>query len=769
MKYANVIVDISLEKLDRTFQYRVPEALEASLEAGMQVRVPFGNGGRVLTAYVVELTDECEWDPARMKELLGIVEKGIALEGQLIALASWMKRMYGSTMNQALKTVLPVRRAVQEKVRRRIVLAVSKEEAESCRAVLSRKHQTARLRLLEALLETGREDRQEADGQEAQEQTAGRVGGWLDYSTALKELGITAQTVKALSEAGILRVETDTMLRNPVKPSDVKAHPVTLYPAQQAAVDGILSRARQGDRRPSLIHGVTGSGKTEIYMELIAAVLEEGRQAIVLIPEIALTFQTVLRFYRRFGDQVSILHSRLSAGERYDQLERARKGEVRVMIGPRSALFTPFDRLGIIVIDEEHEGSYKSETAPRYHARETAIERARMSGAFVVLGSATPSVDSYEKARTGAYQLYELPMRAPGRELPETEIIDLREELRLGNRSIFSARLKELMEDRLKKGQQVMLFLNRRGYAGFVSCRACGHVIKCPHCDVALSLHGGGRMVCHYCGYQQAAVKSCPSCGSSYIGAFRAGTQQVAELAGKEFPGARVLRMDFDTTKQKGGHEKILEAFARHEADILVGTQMIVKGHDFPGVTLVGILAADLSLYAGDYRASERTFQLLTQAAGRAGRGSERGTAVIQTYSPEHYSVQTAAAQDYQGFFEQEMAYRSLMQYPPAAHLMALYLMSEKEEELEAGAKLVRALAQEAAGKTAGSGRLQLIGPADAGLARLKDVYRKVLYLKSADLSALLSVKEKLEPELVREERLRALNIQFDMDPVNPF
>ena len=439
------------------------------------------------------------------------------------------------------------------------------------------------------------------------------------------------------------------------------------------------------------------------------------------------------------------------------------------MIGPRSALFTPFDRLGIIVIDEEHEGSYKSETAPRYHARETAIERARMSGAFVVLGSATPSVDSYEKARTGAYQLYELPMRAPGRELPETEIIDLREELRLGNRSIFSARLKELMEDRLKKGQQVMLFLNRRGYAGFVSCRACGHVIKCPHCDVALSLHGGGRMVCHYCGYQQAAVKSCPSCGSSYIGAFRAGTQQVAELAGKEFPGARVLRMDFDTTKQKGGHEKILEAFARHEADILVGTQMIVKGHDFPGVTLVGILAADLSLYAGDYRASERTFQLLTQAAGRAGRGSERGTAVIQTYSPKHYSVQTAAAQDYKGFFEQEMAYRSLMQYPPAAHLMALYLMSEKEEELEAGAKLVRALAQEAAGKTAGSGRLQLIGPADAGLARLKDVYRKVLYLKSADLSALLSVKEKLEPELVREERLRALNIQFDMDPVNPF
>lgn len=776
MKYANVIVDISLEKLDRTFQYRVPEELEDALSVGMQVLVPFGNGSRRLTAYVVELTEECEWDPERVKEIIGIAEKGIRLEGQLIALASWMRRVYGSTMNQALKTVLPVRRAVQEKVKRRIVLAVSGKEAEEYREILKRKNQKARLRLLEALL--------------AEE----NQGEGLDYGSALKSLHITAQTVKALEEAGILRVETDTVFRNPVRPSEVQPHPVELYPQQRAAAAGILARAAAGDKRPSLIHGVTGSGKTEIYMELIAAVLEEGKQAIVLIPEIALTFQTVLRFYRRFGDQVSILHSRLSAGERYDQFERARTGQVRVMIGPRSALFTPFDRLGIIVIDEEHEGSYKSETAPRYHARETAVERARMSGAFVVLGSATPSVDSYEKARTGEYQLYELPARVPGRELPETEIVDLREELRLGNRSIFSARLKELMEDRLAKGQQVMLFLNRRGYAGFVSCRACGHVIKCPHCDIALSLHGGGRMLCHYCGYQQEAVKKCPSCGSAYIGAFRAGTQQVAEQVQREFPGARVLRMDYDTTRQKGGHEKILEAFSRGEADILVGTQMIVKGHDFPGVTLVGILAADLSLYAGDYRASERTFQLLTQAAGRAGRGREKGVAVIQTYSPEHYSIRTAAAQDYEEFFRQEMAYRSLMHYPPAAHLMALYLTSEDQEELEAGAVILRRLALEAVrrvavprneglgsagerqrtdeglrGEPGENGGIQVIGPADAGLTKLKDMYRKVLYLKCKSLAALLSWKENIEPELARESGLQALNIQFDMDPVNPF
>ncbi len=570
MKFANIIVDISLEKLDRTFQYRIPEELQGVLKEGMQVRVPFGNGGRTLTGYVLELTDTCQWDEGKLKPILGLAEKGIRLEGQLIALAAWMRRTYGSTMNQALKTVLPVKKSVQEKISRKVRLAVSREEAEAALAEMERKHQTARVRILKALLDQAGQDRQSGQGE-------------LDYGTAQKELGLTAATARKLTELGLIRMESDTIFRNPIRPSEVQAHPFTLYPAQQAIVDDVVARTAAGDLRPSLIHGVTGSGKTEVYMELIAAVLEQGKEAIVLIPEIALTFQTVLRFYRRFGDQVSIIHSKLSAGERYDQFERARRGEVKVMIGPRSALFTPFSHLGIIVIDEEHEGSYKSENAPRYHAREAAIERARMCGAYVVLGSATPSVDSYERSREGIYQLYELPLRVENRAMPGTEVVDLREELRMGNRSIFSARLKELMEDRLGKGQQIMLFLNRRGYAGFVSCRACGHVIKCPHCDVSLSLHGGGRMVCHYCGYQTRAAKKCPSCGSAYIGAFRAGTQQVAEAAAKAFPGARILRMDFDTTRQKGGHERILEAFSKKQADILVGTQMIVKGHDFPG------------------------------------------------------------------------------------------------------------------------------------------------------------------------------------------
>lgn len=744
MKFANIIVDISLEKLDRTFQYRVPEELQGILKEGMQVRIPFGNGGRTLTGYVLELTDTCEWDEKKLKPILGLAEKGIRLEGQLIALAAWMRRTYGSTMNQALKTVLPVKKSVQEKISRKVRLAVTREEAEAALAEMERKHQTARVRIIKALLE--------------------QTGQDMDYAAAQKELGLTAATARKLMELGLIRIESDTIFRNPVRPSEVQAHPFTLYPAQQAIVEDVAARAAAGDLRPSLIHGVTGSGKTEVYMELIAAVLEQGKEAVVLIPEIALTFQTVLRFYRRFGDQVSIIHSKLSAGERYDQFERARRGEVKVMIGPRSALFTPFPRLGVIVIDEEHEGSYKSENAPRYHAREAAIERARMCGAFVVLGSATPSVDSYERTKEGLYRLYELPLRVENRAMPETEVVDLREELRMGNRSIFSARLKELMEDRLRKGEQIMLFLNRRGYAGFVSCRACGHVIKCPHCDVSLSLHHGGRMVCHYCGYQTVQPKKCPSCGSAYIGAFRAGTQQVAEAAAKTFPGARILRMDFDTTRQKGGYERILEAFSKKQADILVGTQMIVKGHDFPGVTLVGALAADLSLYAGDYRAAERTFQLLVQAAGRAGRGTTPGTAVIQTYSPDHYSIETAADQDYKAFFEKEMAFRRMMNYPPAAHLMALYLMSEDEEALNRGAVRLKALAMSHTRQ-----EIALIGPSDAGLSKLKDVYRKVLYLKCTEMNYLTEWKGWLEAVLPKERQLSTFNIQFDMDPVNPF
>ena len=436
------------------------------------------------------------------------------------------------------------------------------------------------------------------------------------------------------------------------------------------AVKQIFREWKEQEPRPVLLFGVTGSGKTQVYMRLIQQVIQEGKQAIVLIPEIALTYQTVRRFYAMFGDKVSVLNSKLSQGERYDQFKRAKRGEVQVMVGPRSALFTSFSNLGLIVIDEEHESTYKSENTPRYHARETAIQRARMEHANVVMGSATPSLSAYSRAESEVSS-GEIECRYEERPLPQVSIVDLREELKKGNRSVLSTELKASLSETLRKKEQAMLFLNRRGYAGFVSCRACGHVMKCPHCDVSLSEHNGRRLICHYCGYETVKPQVCPSCGSPHIGGFKAGTQQIEKVLEKDFPEARVLRMDFDTTRTKDSYEKD-GSFSRHEADILVGTQMIVKGHDFPDVTLVGVIAADLSLNMDDYHCGERTFQLLTQAVGRAGRGVKPGHAVIQTYQPEHYSIRAAATQDYAEFYKEEMGYRLLMDYPPAAHIMTI-------------------------------------------------------------------------------------------------
>ena len=455
---------------------------------------------------------------------------------------------------------------------------------------------------------------------------------------------------------------------------------------------------------------------------------------------------------------MSLIHSRMSQGERYDQFERAKEGKISVMIGPRSALFTPFPRLGLILIDEEHEDSYKSEKTPCYHARETAIQRGKMEGAFVVMGSASPSVESYYKAETGAYRLVRLEQRYGGSTLPDVSIVDLREELKTGNRSVFSSLLTGKIQERLKKKEQVILFLNRRGYSGFVTCRSCGHVMKCPHCDVSLTSHRNGRLICHYCGYETADVQKCPVCGSPYIGGFRAGTQQIESLVLKSFPGAKVLRMDADTTRRKDDHEKILSAFGRGEADILIGTQMIVKGHDFPRVTLVGVLAADLSLCSGDYRAGEKTFQLLLQAVGRAGRGERPGEAVIQTYHPDHYCIQAAAAQDYDWFYQEEMAYRSLMDYPPRAAMAAVRGAGKEEEILTRAMDYCRKYIERIyPGKD-----LTLIGPAPESVAKVQDMYRRVLYMRHQDREILVKIKNALEKYIEVNRGFRNIYIQYD-------
>ena len=713
------------------------------LQIGMEVIVPFGRSNRETKGYVVGFSQTTEYDAAKMKEVLCIAKDSVAIESRLVNLAAWMKDYYGGTMIQALKTVIPIKKQEKARKKRYIRLCVDVEAGRQRLEHYLHLNQRARARLLAALLD---EPRQE-------------------YELVTKKLNVTRTVVRALEEQGIVSLESEQVLRNPVRHKSCRKEIPEYTREQQHAIDRFWEDYSQGIRRTYLVYGVTGSGKTEVYMEMIARVLDEGRQAIVLIPEIALTYQMVMRFYGRFGDRVSILNSRMSQGERYDQMERVKAGEVDVMIGPRSALFTPFPRLGLIVIDEEHETSYKSEQVPRYHARETAIRRAGTENASVVLGSATPSLESFYACKNGRFQILELRKRAGAGELPAVYVVDMRKEMKAGNRSIISDRLKNLIKARLERHEQIMLFLNRRGYAGFVSCRSCGYVVKCPHCDVSLSSHRNGKLVCHYCGHEEAQITVCPSCGSQYIGGFRAGTQQIEELAARQFPGARILRMDLDTTRMKDGHEKILEAFASEEADILIGTQMIVKGHDFPNVTLVGILAADMSLYSNDYRAGERTFQLLTQAAGRAGRGRSRGEVVIQTYSPEHYSIEMAAAQDYEGFYDAEMKYRELMGYPPVEQLLAVLMTGPLEELLDTAARYLKDFAV----RLDKNRQLQIVGPASPYVGKVNDVYRRVLYLKGADYKLLIEVKNRMEQYIEINEGFKTMRIQFDFNPMNIF
>ncbi len=749
--YADVIVDISHGNVDRPFQYRIPEKLVRELETGMCVKVPFGAGNKPVRGYVTDITPECRFDRDRMKAVQEIVREGVGAQNSQICLAGWIRRNYGGTMIQALRTVLPVKKSVRGNLKRTVILAAGREEAVSVLGECQRKHQTARARLLRELLKEGS----------------------IPYSLVTEKLMVGAASLRSLESAGVIRVESTLRYRNPVVRGDLEQGQKTLSGEQSRVVEAILEDFDAGRRETYLIHGITGSGKTEVYIRLAEQIVARGRQAIVLIPEIALTYQTLMRFYRRFGDRVSVMNSTLSQGEKYDQCERARRGEIDVIIGPRSALFTPFSRIGLIVMDEEHEGSYKSENTPKYHARETAIELARMQGASVVLGSATPSLESYYRVGRGEYKLFRLTSRLTGGTLPQVHTVDLRRELWEGNRSIFSRKLQELLADRLRRGQQSMLFLNRRGFAGFVSCRACGHVMKCPHCDVSLSEHRNGRLVCHYCGYESPRVKICPKCASPYISGFRAGTEQIEDRLKDLLPGVRILRMDADTTRTKDSYERILAAFGNGEADVLVGTQMIVKGHDFPGVTLVGVLAADLSLCAGDYRAAERTFQLLTQAAGRAGRGAWPGEVVIQTYQPDHYAVRHAAAQDYEGFYREEILFREMMGYPPVLHMLAVQVFAQKEQEgMEAARALAGALAAENGQGQAGlsrslpgPGELQVIGPAPGNLSRIKDTFRFAFYVKHGDYGRLVAVKDALEQAFAAMET-PGLSLQFDFDPM---
>ena len=713
MIYAGVIVDISHEKLDKIFQYSVPEDIASVISIGNKVNIPFGAGHR--TGYVVNLSDTPEIAPDKIRPLDGIVKSSTTIDERMIKLAYWMKTNYGSTINQALKTVIPVKEKVKQVNNRTVRLLISPREALS----LSEEYRTSKRKQSEILKFLS-------------------DNPVCDYRKVTQQMGQVRQSLTALSDAGLIEIDTQRVFRNELEAAEDFRNVTSLNQEQQVVCDGIIKDYDNNDMTPCLIKGVTGSGKTEVYMEIIQHVLSKGREVIVLIPEISLTYQTIMRFYAKFGNVVSVINSRLSKGEKYDRFELAAQGRIKIMVGPRSALFTPFNNLGAVIIDEEHESAYQSETIPRYHARETAIELARMTGAKVIMGSATPSLEAFNRCRNGIYKLYRLDNRAGNATIPDVDVVDLRDEMKKGNRTMFSTKLKSLMQEKLDAGEQIMLFLNRRGYQGFINCRDCGNVIQCPHCDVSLTLHGRNRLVCHYCGYETVFNHICPKCGSKYIGAFKAGTEKVEEETRKIFPHASVLRMDLDTTSGKEGHRNILEKFASHEADILIGTQMIVKGHDFADVTLVGILLADMSLHCSDYRAAEITFDLLTQAAGRAGRGDRKGNVVIQTYDPEHYSIVHAAGQDYDAFYDEEMGYRELMGYPPSNHMMAVRISC-------ADADLATKLSDELYKLTSVNDRVNIIGPADAAVYKINDIYNRVIYYKCKDYALLIQIKDIIE------------------------
>ena len=740
--YIDVIVDISVNSLDRIFQYRVPEELMDAVTVGCQVNVPFGSGNRRRQAYVIGVDTVLAYDASKIKDILGVT-KAPAATGQLIALADWMHERYGCTMAQALKTVLPVKKSVKEVKRTAYFLADREGAQQLLEKSRKSRREKARVRLLEAMLKEG----------------------CMSKETVTGVLQISASTMKSILQTGVIREETSQVYRNPVRQRLDGWQEVCLNDEQMNAVASIWQNAAicrehwSREQGMHLLYGITGSGKTEVYMALMEKVLNEGRQIIVLIPEISLTLQTVSRFYARFGSQIAVMNSRLSAGERYDQYMRAKRGEASIMIGPRSALFTPFDRLGLIIIDEEHESAYQSEIVPRYQAAEVAARRAEMSGALVVLGSATPSVAVYQKAREGMIGLHRLTQRArTGSRLPDVKVVDLREEFRMKNRGILSQSLHEAMDACLKRGDQMMLFLNRRGYAGFVSCRSCGYVVKCRHCDVSMTVHHHTLLKCHYCGSEQPMPRVCPSCGSPYIAGFGVGTQKVKEFVQKEFPEARILRMDRDTTSGKDDMGRILQTFSEGGADILIGTQMIVKGHDFANVTLVGILAADLSLFAGDYQSSERTFQLLTQAAGRAGRGDRPGEVIIQTYQPEHYCIQTAAAQDYDSFYSQEIRFRQMLHYPPDRQMMVMLAEGEHDQQTGQAVQKLREIAGEADFEA-----VEFIGPSRAGIAKAKDLYRYTMYMKHQDIKELMRLRDFLEGYLKWSQQFSNIYFTFDI------
>ena len=747
--YAGVIVDLDLEQTDRVYTYRVPQGMEVAV--GQRVRAPFGK--RQVEGFVVELSDACAMDPARVRPLSAPLEDYPLLLPQMLELARWMSERYLCTLSAALRLMIPAQLRggrVGVKQVRIAALAVDRQAAQA--ALKQRARFPRQVKVLQALMQ-----------------------GPLPVPVLEGDVPGAGAVLRALEKKGLVRVNSQESLRSPFKgPVTRASSDPKLTPQQQAAADQVARAMAQGGGS-FLLMGVTGSGKTEVYIRLIRLALKAGKGAIVLVPEIALTPQMVDWFRARFGEGAAVLHSRLSPGERFDEWRRIRRGQARVVVGARSAVFAPVEGLGLIVVDEEHEHTYQSDKRPRYDAREVAQFLCRQAGAVLVLGSATPSIATFMRTMPqvrpqNKLELLELTQRVFQRPLPQVEVVDMRRELERGNHSMFSAALQDGLEQCLKRGRQAMLLINRRGYSTFVSCRACGYVEKCGQCDVSMTYHQAeGVLKCHYCGQTRRPPSKCPQCGSIFIKYFGAGTQRVEEAVKKLLPQARVARMDVDTTRGKDAHRRILSAFGRGETDVLIGTQMIAKGLDFPKVTLVGVVAADMTLNLPDYRAPERTFQLITQVAGRAGRAQDPGRVVIQTYEPEHYAVRLAARQDYRAFYREEVKVRRRGLYPPFT-LMARLLVTAQD----AGAAQRHAQALERAMNAfldqhpLGRRLTVQMRALEAPIGRLRGEARWQVFIKLYAKEEAREILAEME-RLCREEQNKKTRVELEVNPANMF
>lgn len=797
MNVAKVIVDVPASTINQTFDYAVPKKFEDVMQPGMRVVIPFGP--RKITGFVIKLQKESEF--AALKEIIDVLDITPVLTEELLDLGKWLADETLSLYISTYQAMLP--QVLRSKYKKEII-RLNEEELPAALALLFKDgnkvayetvmaHVTS-VKQLQDYIEAGTFAihyvvksqitksyqtiitpasidvlQVELASLNARAVRQQEVITYfiqhphpIDQAVLTKKLNVSTATLKALATKAMITIKKQEVYRNPYDRAFKKTVNLTLTEEQAAAIKPIEAAIADDQAKTFLLHGVTGSGKTEIYLQAIENVLDKGQEAIVLVPEIALTPQMVERFKGRFGSKVAVLHSALSVGEKYDEWRKIQAKEVQVVVGARSAVFAPFENLGIIIIDEEHETTYKQDESPRYHARDVAIKRSEMNDFPVILGSATPTLESFARAKKNVYDLLTLTKRTNEQAMPSVEVVDMRQELHAGNRTMFSRALRKGIEARIARKEQIVLLLNRRGYSNFALCRDCGHVEACPNCDISLTYHKKhNALKCHYCQHEVPMPVNCPACQSDLIRFFGTGTERVEESLKEEIPNARVIRMDVDTTRRKGSHERLLQQFANQEADILLGTQMIAKGLDFENVTLVGVLAADSMLHLPDFRSSEKTFQLITQVSGRAGRHELAGEVIVQTYTPEHYSITLASAYDFNRFYEHEMQIRRTFLYPPYVFLV-LFTISHEEEEMvgDVAHKIRHLLGPQLQQNTA------VLGPSPSPIARMKNRYRYQLIIKYRSEPNLQTIIKEITQQFQAEMR-KNLQIIVDLQPYN--